>query len=101
MSTLSQVRRNRDRSDNASLLTVDEITAEVEHRRASVIQFDESEEEEDVVELGTSIPGPLPLDDESGDEASDDESDDSDAKSDSDENEYGRAFTSAGCEFSD
>lgn len=46
MSMLSQLRKNRDRSDTASLLTVDEITAEVENRRASTISFDESEEEE-------------------------------------------------------
>ncbi len=39
-------RAARDRSDTASMLTVDEITAEVEQRRASTISFDESEEEE-------------------------------------------------------
>lgn len=43
-----QTRRNRDRSDTASLLTVDEITAEVENRRASTIpKGDYIEETED------------------------------------------------------
>ncbi|OXG28337.1 mitogen-activated protein kinase kinase kinase [Cryptococcus neoformans Ze90-1] len=47
-SVLMQTRRNRDRSDTASLLTVDEITAEVENRRASTIpKGDYIEETED------------------------------------------------------
>ena len=45
LSTISSRRKSRRISDVASLLTVDEITAEVENRRASVITFTESEEE--------------------------------------------------------
>ena len=37
MSYMSELRRNRDTSDTASMLTVDEITQEVESRRASYI----------------------------------------------------------------
>jgi mitogen-activated protein kinase kinase kinase len=45
LSTISSRRKSRRISDAASLLTVDEITAKVENRRASVITFTESEEE--------------------------------------------------------
>jgi len=97
---LSQLRRNRDRSDTASLLTVDEITAEVEHRRASTITFEESDEEEEIVAPAAADPGPVPLDEESGEDASDDEDDDeSEDEADEDEEDdgQGRAFTSKGC----
>ncbi len=100
MSMLSQLRRNRDRSDTASLLTVDEITAEVEHRRASTITFEESDEEEEIVAPAAADPGPVPLDEESGEDASDDEDDDeSEDEADEDEEDdgQGRAFTSKGC----
>lgn len=62
-SMLMQTRRNRDHSDTTSLLTVDEITAEVENRRVSTIQRgDYIEETED----SSSIEGDtLPQDDES------------------------------------
>jgi mitogen-activated protein kinase kinase kinase len=36
MSYMTELRSKRDRSDTASLMTVDEITAEVESRRASM-----------------------------------------------------------------
>ncbi|OCF37577.1 STE/STE11 protein kinase [Kwoniella heveanensis BCC8398] len=119
ISYLSQLRRNRDRSDTASLLTVDEITAEVENRRASTITFDESDEEGDD---GIVLPAPPPMapgqavpEDEmaSDEESTEDESeessteeedsedsdteDDEDDEEDSEEdNEHGKAFTSTG-----
>ncbi|KAI0079916.1 Pkinase-domain-containing protein [Panus rudis PR-1116 ss-1] len=40
MSYLSELRSKRDKSDTASMMTVDEITAEVESRRRSVISRD-------------------------------------------------------------
>lgn len=47
MSTISNLRRARRKSDVASLLTVDEITANVENRRASVVSLTESDGEID------------------------------------------------------
>jgi mitogen-activated protein kinase kinase kinase len=112
MSTLSQLRRNRDRSDTASLLTVDEITAEVENRRASTITFDESDDE-DIT--GGSVPPPVepglaPKNDESDSEEGDDEEeDDSESESESESegesdasessDDHGKAYTSTGCEY--
>ncbi len=110
VSMLSQLRRNRDRSDNASLLTVDEITAEVENRRASTITFDDSgeeeeeEEEEEIFASAAAEPGPIPHDEseESGEEASEDEEEveDDEEKESEDGDEHGRAFTSTGCKSS-
>lgn len=122
MSTLSQLRRNRDKSDTASMLTVDEITAEVENRRASTISFDETsdEEENEPAVVGTAILAPpqaismsadVPVDEGESGEA-DDSEDDSDEEDSSDEeeedsddedevdageDEHGKAYTSTGC----
>ena len=106
MSMLSQLRRNRDRSDTASMLTVDEITAEVENRRASTITFDESDED---------VPAPPPVVDpglvprsevEEGSEADEEESSEEDEENseeeeddDDAEDDHGKAFTSTGCEL--
>lgn len=105
-SMLSQLRRNRDRSDTASMLTVDEITREVENRRASTITFDESEEEEvDVPAVVDPGVAPTSEEDESGaddeseseSEASEDESEESEEDTDEDgDEEHGKAFTSTG-----
>lgn len=46
MSYMTELRSKRDRSDTASLMTVDEITAEVESRRASVSADNGSDIEE-------------------------------------------------------
>lgn len=108
------------------MLTVDEITAEVENRRASTISFDETSDEEDQepAVVGTAILAPpqsismtadVPVDegqesgeaDESDDESdeedsSDDEDDDSDEDDDEDnagEDEHGKAYTSTGCRY--
>lgn len=104
-SMLSQLRNNRDRSDTASMLTVDEITAEVEQRRTSVVSFDDSDTEDLATPLPTD-PGFAQAraeeasddDDNSYDEESEDDEDEEDeAAEDSDENpEQGMAFTSTG-----
>lgn len=111
MSLLSQLRRNRDRSDTASMLTVDEITADVELRRASTITFDESDEEAEPTPItvpAMADPGIVPtseVDEEEefseDDESSDDEEDeDDDTEEDEEEDdEHGKAFMSTGCEW--
>jgi mitogen-activated protein kinase kinase kinase len=110
LSTLSTLRRNRDKSDTASLLTVDEITADVEQRRASTI-FLESEDEEDeeegevvIASRGVQPSVPLSEDGESGDdeeeeESEEEEDDDEEEEEESEEDEQGKAFTSKGCEW--
>ncbi|WVQ75733.1 hypothetical protein IAR50_005363 [Cryptococcus sp. DSM 104548] len=116
MSVLSQLRKNRDKSDTASLLTVDEITAEVENRRASMvgvpgIQVGEHggevvEEAEEVVEelvtprapVDVKSDGEVSEDSESEEESSESESE-SESESDiedEDEADHGKAFTSTG-----
>lgn len=120
MSTLSQLRRNRDKSDTASMLTVDEITAEVENRRASTISFDETSDEEDMepAVVGTAVlaappgieqAGEVPEDegdsgevDESEEESEEDSDDSEEDESDEEEeeagkDEHGKAYTSTGC----
>lgn len=114
-------RAARDRSDTASMLTVDEITAEVEQRQASTITFDESEEEEAVpqrpmsVRIRSSDTG-VPTsesereaedeeeeeDDDEGSSEEEDEDDEDEEDDDEDEvdeatDEQGKAFTSTGC----
>ena len=61
LSTISSRRKSRRISDAASLLTVDEITAEVENRRASVITFAESEEDAEDATDNFLAPGALRL----------------------------------------
>ncbi|KAK4688917.1 mitogen-activated protein kinase kinase kinase, partial [Tremellales sp. Uapishka_1] len=111
-SMLSQLRKNRDRSDTASLLTVDEITAQVENRRASTITFEESDEDVEAVVPQISDPGMVPQsEDEEEDEESeeseeedseDEETEDEDEEADADapEDEHGKAFTSTGAKRS-
>ena len=111
MSMLSQLRRNRDRSDTASMLTVDEITATVEQRRASTITFDESSDDE-MLDVPPSVDhGLVPQNEmEEGSEAdeedleteSDEWSEDDETDSDDDDDEeddHGKAYTSSGCEW--
>lgn len=126
ISTFSQMRRNRDKSDTASMLTVDEITAEVENRRASTIMLDDGSSDEDLepAVVGTavlarppaiSMAGDVPVDegtesgeaDESEDDSEDDESseDEDDSEEDDedddgvDDDEHGKAYTSTGCKL--
>lgn len=98
------------------MLTVDEITAEVEHRRASTITFDESDEENETTPVNvapaTVDPGNVPTsgfdeeeefseddessaDDEEDEESEEEEDEDDDA--DDDDEDHGKAFMSTGC----
>lgn len=92
ISVLSSIRRGADKSDSASLLTVDEITAEVENRRASMATMDEGIQHL----LPTS-----PIDSEDELSESDDDEEDEDSEDARDESDKGqnRAFTSTGCEY--
>jgi mitogen-activated protein kinase kinase kinase len=102
LSMLSQHRLARDRADNASLLTVDEITAEVEQRRASTITFGDDDDDEDLV---TPLPiGPgVPQDEVSANEDEleweEDVADDEDEEEEEEDKnaEMGMAFYSTGC----
>lgn len=112
---LSQLRKNRDRSDTASMLTVDEITATVEQRRASTITFDESSDDEPIHVPPMVDPGLVPENEhEEGSEADeedlsseddetstdeDDDDDESEVDSDTEEDEHGKTITSTGCKF--
>ncbi|WWD00301.1 hypothetical protein V866_007212 [Kwoniella sp. B9012] len=117
-SMLSHLRKNRDKSDTASMLTVDEITAEVENRRASTITFEDSDEEEEPIIPPPPLiaPGPgVPQDQSEGDSDGDNESEETETEDESEEetetetetesdvdeddeedNEHGKAFTSTG-----
>ncbi|ORY26892.1 hypothetical protein BCR39DRAFT_539983 [Naematelia encephala] len=127
VSLLTQLRHNRDLSDlsdSRSTLTVDEITAKVENRRASTITFDDDDDDDEedneqvVIDPLAILPGPgeglVPQDedgfsdaDESMDETDEDEDDDDDDEDEDeesleeeDQDEHGRAFTSAGAKRS-
>ncbi|KAH9484209.1 Protein kinase byr2 [Psilocybe cubensis] len=81
MSYMTELRSKRDQSDTASLMTVDEITAEVENRRVSKA-FEREEELEGWTkvdsELDNMVPKPVVDDDVDveDDEVDDDEDDD-------------------------
>jgi mitogen-activated protein kinase kinase kinase len=95
------------------MLTVDEITATVEQRRASTITFDESSDEEAIDVPPMIDPGLVPQNEhEEGSEADeedltseeeetseDEESELEEDDSDTEEDEQGKAFTSTGCEW--
>lgn len=107
MSMLSQLRKNRDRGDTASMLTVDEITAEVEHRRASTIFFDdESDEEVDrsslrvpsMADPGVPTSGVEEEEEESEEyESSGFDEDDELEDEDEEDKDHGKAVFSTGC----
>lgn len=97
ISVISSIRKSKDKSDTASLLTVDEITAEVENRRASMSTFNDAQEPDRPVTPAASDVFPSE-DDTSDSNASDTESEVSTGSSDSENHGQGRAFTSAGCE---
>lgn len=113
MSMLSQLRKNRDRSDTASMLTVDEITAEVEHRRASTITFEESDEEAETTPVNvpaTIDQGAVPIsemdeedeyseDDGSSDDEMDEESEEEEEEVNDEDDDHGKAFMSTGCTY--
>lgn len=96
ISVISSIRKNKDKSDSASLLTVDEITAEVENRRASMSTFNASVDS--VVTPAFESEDALSEDDE--DEESDealDSDNESEVMSDDEGKDQGRAYTSTGC----
>ena len=86
ISVLSTIRHSKDKSDSASLLTVDEITAEVENRRTSMATDD--------IAHGLS---PTDSDDDVTDSESDEDTEDSEDSGDDDGKDQNRAFTSTGC----
>ncbi|KAK2466884.1 hypothetical protein APHAL10511_001142 [Amanita phalloides] len=55
MSYMTELRSKRDRSDTASMVTVDEITAEVESRRATKISVKTGEQNSDVEDGWTRV----------------------------------------------
>lgn len=97
ISVISSIRKSKDKSDTASLLTVDEITAEVENRRASMSTFiDPQEPERPFTPAASDV---FPSEDDISDSSpSDTESEQSSDTTDSEDHGQGRAFTSAGCE---
>lgn len=123
VSMLTQLRRNRDRSDTASMLTVDEITSAVENRRASTITFEEDSDEEletASIRVPTIVEVPVgPISDgeegdedtehdesydeeteeEESEEEDDDDEDDDDDDEDDEDADHGKAFMSTGCEY--
>jgi mitogen-activated protein kinase kinase kinase len=124
LSMLSQLRKNRDKSDTASIITVDMITADVENRRASRITFAESDDEEEEladIHVPAAIEDPIAptseADEEEGDEDGEDEASEEEEEEDSSEDEstdedeeveivvdedadHGKAYMSTGCKFS-
>lgn len=97
ISVISSIRKSKDKSDSASLLTVDEITAEVENRRASMSTLNDSQEQDRPITPDASDVFPSE-DDTTYSSPSDTESEESGSSTDSEDHEQGRAFTSAGCE---
>ena len=85
MSYMTELRSKRDRSDTASLMTVGEITAEVESRRASTSNEREADFD-DWTKVDAEIENMVPKAVES-DEDEDDDEDDEDEGSSVDEDE--------------
>lgn len=106
MSYITELRSRRDRSDTASMLTVDEITAEVESRRESMdVQSGEETDDWTAVESSeadTRSLKEMPEEEMDEDEDEDEESDDEDVDDDAtdvtvtDDEEPGKAITSRG-----
>ena len=85
MSYMTELRSKRDRSDTASLMTVGEITAEVESRRASTSNETDSDDWTKVdAEIETMIPKAVESDEDDEDE---DEDEDENERSSIDEEE--------------
>lgn len=88
MSYMTELRSKRDKSDTASMMTVDEITANVENRRASQV-FDRDDESDGWTKVDTEIDNMVPkavaADDADVDEVEANSSDDEDDSEVSDE----------------
>lgn len=102
MSFMTELRSKRDRSDTASLMTVDEITAKVESRRQSMgidpnttgdtDDWTKVDAEEDI----DACPMEATLGDEEESESEEDEEDDEDTLADSeDDDKPSKATTTA------
>lgn len=100
ISVISSVRRNKDKSDTASLLTVDEITAEVENRRASMATADMFDADPSLASASSSVISMADSEDDSSDEETSEEEEEESGTSDEDERDQGRALTSTGCKSS-
>ncbi|BEJ13857.1 hypothetical protein CspHIS471_0310310 [Cutaneotrichosporon sp. HIS471] len=95
ISVISSIRKSKDKSDTASLLTVDEITAEVENRRASMSTLNDSQEQDRPFTPAASDVFPSE-DDTSDSSPSDTESEESCNSTDSEDHGQGRAISSTG-----
>lgn len=102
MSYITELRSKRDRSDTASLVTVDEITAEVESRRESGALMNTDSEGSDEwtkVDVGDEAEQQSINEEEDKEsEESDDDQEDEASDTATDEDEPGKAITSAGRE---
>lgn len=96
MSFMTELRSKRDRSDTASLLTVDEITAEVENRRQSMAVDMGVEGAEDWTKVEPDIDDVIGFSE--GDTVLEDDDDDEDDESEDEEeeDETGQAMNSSG-----
>ncbi|KAG9318895.1 Pkinase-domain-containing protein [Chiua virens] len=90
-SLMTELRSKRDRSDTASLLTVDEITAEVENRRQSMAVDMGVEGAEDWTKVEPDIDDVTSLSEDTVFEEEDEED-----EGEEEEDETGRAMTSSG-----
>ncbi|KZT67747.1 Pkinase-domain-containing protein [Daedalea quercina L-15889] len=104
MSYITELRSKRDRSDTASLMTVDEITASVESRRESTVQPDSGSDEWTQVDAEDDEKRSIMEEEEEEEEEDTEEEDDDDDdtlenEADlSDEEETGKTTVSAGRE---
>ncbi|KAG8217919.1 Pkinase-domain-containing protein [Butyriboletus roseoflavus] len=95
-SFMTELRSKRDRSDTASLLTVDEITAEVENRRQSMAVDMGVEGAEDWTKVEPDIDEVRSLSEETVFEEEEEDEKDEDEEGTEEEDETGRTMTSSG-----
>ncbi|OJA10559.1 hypothetical protein AZE42_03150, partial [Rhizopogon vesiculosus] len=96
MSFMTELRSKRDRSDTASLLTVDEITAEVENRRQSMAVDMGVEGAEDWTKVEPDIDDVTGLSEDDTVFDDDDDEDEDESKDVEEEDETGQAMNSSG-----
>lgn len=94
MSFMTELRSKRDRSDTASLLTVDEITAEVENRRQSMAVDMGVEGAEDWTKVEPDIDDVTSLSED--DTVFDDDEDEDESQDVEEEDETGQTMNSSG-----
>ncbi|KAF9242128.1 Pkinase-domain-containing protein [Melanogaster broomeanus] len=97
-SFMTELRSKRDRSDTASLLTVDEITAEVENRRQSMAVDMGVEGAEDWTKVEPDIDDVSSLSEDTILDDEDEEEEDEDEVVIDEEDETGRTMTSSGAD---